>query len=308
MKNKKCIQLFMLILFIISCRNSSVDNTPFLLPSGTINLSFAVTADMRDYTGTNINYFRGVSERLFFGGAGDFMISIGDIDPPQQVNADLQNYISDNYLWYPVTGNHEAETIEDMNWLRTYNTGGNSLAGVVNTGPPGGEETTYSFDYGNVHFVILNEYYDSGSDVATDGDIPDQLYNWLIADIAANTKPIILVFGHEPAYPSPDEESGRIRHETDSLNQYPPNRDRFWNALKNNNVAAYFCGHTHNYSKTKIDNVWQIDSGHSRGTGDTGSRSTFLMVYVMDDNKIWVSTYRLNLFSNQYNLKSMDQL
>ena len=45
------------------------------------------------------------------------MISPGDINPPQQVYADLQNYISTNYLWYPVTGNHEAETIVDMNWF-----------------------------------------------------------------------------------------------------------------------------------------------------------------------------------------------
>jgi len=189
----------------------------------------------------------------------------GDIDPLQQVYADLKNYISTNYIWYPVVGNHETETTCDMSWLRSYNTGGNSLPGVVTTVPPGGEETTYSFDYENVHFVILNEYYDNGSDIATDGDIPDQLYNWLISDLSSNTKPITIIFGHEPAYPMPDEESGRLRHETDSLNQYPVNRDRFWLALKNNSVTAYFCGHTHYYSKVKINTVWQIDAGHARG-------------------------------------------
>ena len=96
----------MVILFTTACRNSSIDKTPFPLPSGTISFSFTVTADMREYTGTNINYFRGVCERLFYGGPGDFMISPGDIDPPEQVDNDLQNYISTNYLWYPVTGNH----------------------------------------------------------------------------------------------------------------------------------------------------------------------------------------------------------
>ena len=45
------------------------------------------------------------------------MISPGDIDPPEDVYNDLQNYIRNNYLWYPVAGNHEAETIEDMNWF-----------------------------------------------------------------------------------------------------------------------------------------------------------------------------------------------
>ena len=72
---------------------------------------------MQGYTGTNINYFRGVCERLFYGGAGDFMISPGDIDPPESVYNDLKKYIGSNYLWYPVTGNHEAETTCDMNWF-----------------------------------------------------------------------------------------------------------------------------------------------------------------------------------------------
>jgi len=235
-------------------------------------------------------------------------MSSGDIDPPDQVYADLQHYIGSDYLWYPVVGNHEAETSEDMEWLRSYNSDGNSLPGVVNIGPTGGKETTFSFDYQNVHFVIINEYYDTGSDTSTDGDIPDQLYNWLLNDLTTSTKPVTLVFGHEPAYPQPDEESERLRHETDSLNKYSSNRDLFWSALKNNNVSAYFCGHTHNYSKMKFDTVWQIDAGHARGTGDTGSRSTFLLVYIMDDNKIWVSTYRLNAHSNKYELTSMDQL
>ncbi len=309
MKPKKYITPLLLILFTLSCGGKhSANTTPFQLPLGTISFSFAVTADVREYTGTDTNYFRGVCERLFYGGAGDFMISTGDIDPPGEVYSDIQIYVGSNYLWYPVVGNHEAETAYGMNWLRSYNAGGNSLPCLVNTGPPGGEETTYSFDHGNVHFVILNEYYDGGSDTATDGDIPDQLHNWLLADLTTNTRPVILIFGHEPAYPQTDEESGRMRHETDSLNKYAANRDRFWAALKNNSVLAYFCGHTHNYSKIKIDNVWQIDAGHARGTGDTGSRSTFLLVYVMDDNRIWISTYRLNLLSSQYELTSMEQL
>lgn len=308
MKPKKYITPLLLILFSLSCGKHSATTTPFQLPSGTISFSFAVTADIREYTGTDINYFRGVCERLFCGGAGDFMISPGDIDPPGEVYSDIQVYIGSNYLWYPVVGNHEAETAYVMNWLRSYNAGSNSLPYLVNTGPPGGEETTYSFDHGNVHFVILNEYYDGGSDTATDGDIPDQLYNWLLADLTTNTQPVILIFGHEPAYPQADEESGRLRHETDSLNAHTSNRDRFWAALKDNNVTAYFCGHTHNYSKVKINTVWQIDAGHARGTGDTGSRSTFLMVYVMEDTSLWVSTYRLNLLSSQYELTSMEKL
>ena len=45
------------------------------------------------------------------------MISPGDIDPPENVYNDLQNYIRNNYLWYPFAVNHEAETIDDINWF-----------------------------------------------------------------------------------------------------------------------------------------------------------------------------------------------
>jgi hypothetical protein len=52
--------------------------------------------------------------------------------------------------------------------------GGVSLPSIVNAGPPGCEETTYSFDYGDAHFVVLNEYYNGTSDRGTDGDAADR--------------------------------------------------------------------------------------------------------------------------------------
>ena len=53
------------------------------------------------------------------------------------------------------------------------------------------EETTYSFDYDNAHFVVLNVYCDENSDIDTsaDGEISDHLYDWLVLDLEATTKP-----------------------------------------------------------------------------------------------------------------------
>ena len=50
---------------------------------------------------------------------------------------------------------------------------------------------TYSFNYGNAHFVAINEYYDGTCDIGTEGDVVDELYNWLVADLDANTKPAV---------------------------------------------------------------------------------------------------------------------
>jgi hypothetical protein len=187
-------------------------------------------------------------------------------------------------------GNHELPGAgsepffgASMEWLRAYekDPNGTEIApDIVNSGPSGCVETTYSFDYENAHFVVLNEYCDTQGDHVTDGDIPDHLYNWLANDLEQSTKEHIFIFGHEPAYPQPDADNGREHHMYDSLNKYPTNRDRFWNLLKVKGAKAYFCGHTHNCSVVQVDGVWQLDSGHARGLGDTGAPSTFLMVHV----------------------------
>lgn len=119
-------------------------------------------------------------------------------------------------------------------------------------------------------------------------------------DLIANTKSVVFVIGHEPAYPLPDEENGRLRHENDSLNQYASRRDAFWALLESHGVKAYICGHTHNYSTEKFGSVWQIDVGHARGTGDPGARSTFVMFYLMSDGATWYYTYRLDLDEDRY--------
>jgi predicted phosphodiesterase len=267
--------------------------------------TFVVTADNRNYTGPGVydtsQYFRGAMEAIALQGGGDWMISPGDIDPPANSYWTITSTLGTDYLWYPAVGNHElpgagSEAFygANMDWLRSYDydpNGSGTPPDIVNIGPSGCPTTTYSFDYENAHFVMLNEYCDIGGDTATDGDIPDHLYEWLAADLAATAKPIIFVFGHEPAYPQPDADNGRLRHLGDSLDKYTAHRDRFWNLLKDERVLVYVCGHTHNYSIIQIDDMWQLDVGHARGAGDTGAPSTFVMIHV-DGSIVTYDTYR----------------
>ncbi|MDY0040622.1 MAG: metallophosphoesterase [Desulforhabdus sp.] len=271
------------------------------------DFSFSVTSDQRNYTGAGVynhrDYFLGVVLALRERGAGAFMISPGDIDPPEGTKWTIESLLGADYQWYPVVGNHElpgqgyeSYRGQNLEWLRNYNydlNGVNVPPDIVNPGPTGCPETTFSFDFDNAHFVILNEYCDMDGDSATKGDIPDHLFDWLENDLAATKQQHIFVFGHEPALPQPDADNGRERHMSDSLNAYPANRDRFWSLLKRNAVVAYFCGHTHNYSAVQIDGVWQLDSGHARGRADTGAPSTFLVVKVAG-GKVHYSAYRDN--------------
>jgi len=258
--------------------------------------AFMVTADMRYYAGPGqydtAHYFRGVVEAIAALGGGAFMVTPGDEDPPDGVLWTITQVLGEDYTWYPVVGNHElpGEGQEDyhganLDWLNSYD------YGSVNVGPKGCPATTYSFDYGTAHFVMVDEYCDSAGQAVTTGDVPDHLYEWLENDLNGTAQEYIFVFGHEPAYPQPDADNGRVRHVGDSLDQHPQNRDRFWGLLRDKGVAAYICGHTHNYSVVEVDGVWQVDVGHARGLGDTGARSTFVVIRVAD-GMVTYETYR----------------
>ncbi len=208
---------------------------------------------------------------------GVFHIMPGDFDAPQYTDASLILQFGEDVVWYPVVGNHEAETPSYMTWIRNAYY---SLPHIVKEGPAGCETTTYSWDYGNAHFIALNQYYNGLSDTGGGGDVGDELYDWLVADLEANTKPFVFVFGHEPAYPE-------YRHLGDSLNQYPAHRDRFWKLLNDEHVVAYFCGHTHVYYAKQVDGpdwepfTWQVDCGNA-GNAVGEASQTFVDVTVTE--------------------------
>ncbi|MCK5077327.1 MAG: metallophosphoesterase [Calditrichia bacterium] len=262
--------ILIIILSLVSCqkKTNEFENA----------FEFIVAADMRNYITDNSDgakHFIGALEAIKSVGAGNFMISSGDIDPPEDVHNAIKQILGKEYPWYTVIGNHEIEDNDDMVFLREYNKNGTALPNVVKKGPEGCEETTYSFDWENCHFIALNQYYDGKSDVGTDGDIVPELFKWLEDDLSANSKKHIFVFGHEPIFPMPDMDNGRVRHYDDCLNKYMDNNIAFLQLLRKYNVIAYICGHTHNTSYANINGVWQIDSGHSRGLENKDPYKTF---------------------------------
>jgi len=257
---------------------------------------FTVTSDMRRYHEDFGRVLKAIKDGP---GYGVFHVSIGDIDETSAENrAQIDEIFGSTAIWYPIIGNHEADTPDEMDWLRNEYHNGNSsrtpLKHCTNQdGPTGSLETTYSWDYGNAHFIALNQYWDGkstlGSDVATDGDIAPQLYDWLAEDLAANMKPFVFVFGHEPAFPY-------NRNLGSSLDKYPNNRDQFWSLLETNGVHAYFCAHTHYYSKHKGDknlvgDVWQLDTGNVGN--DPGDGFTYFDV-IVSSSEVIINVYRDN--------------
>jgi hypothetical protein len=135
-------------------------------------------------------------------------------------------------------------------------------------------ENVYSFDYGNSHFVMLNNNYKDlrgTSDDSEKGKIIGRQLEWLRRDLASASQKgheNIFVFFHEPAFPNGGHLGDSMHHNGNEA--YVKPRNEFWRLLCQHNVVAVFCGHEHNYSRTLIDKkvdesfsrpIWQIVTG-----------------------------------------------
>ena len=269
-----------LLLFVVFCSRAWAQQNE----AAPTNFSFIVAGDMREFVhskNSNERYFDGACEAMKSIGAGEFMILPGDFDPPGPVRATVDTFLGTNYFCYFVVGDHEAQTPESMTWFRHWGEAG--IPHLVRRGPNGAETTEYSFDFGNSHFVALSDYFDGKSDAAKP-DVSDATMSWLEQDLAATHQPLIWVISHKPIECLPDMDSGRSRHAGDSLVVDPKRREHFVALLKQYHVRALLCGHTHGCSVTKVQGIWQCDSGHARGAGDTGAPSTFLKIHVNGGN------------------------
>ena len=255
-----------------------------------------VTSDMSHYSAPEYydypNFFAALLRSVVDYGPGDFMISLGDVIPAEGTSWTIDQVLGSDYPWFPIPGNHDFGKNElDFFENYQYDINGDKEPNIINWGPDSCPRTTYSFDYQNAHFVALNVYCNEESPWGIDGSITDTLYDWLAEDLEQANKQHIFVFGHEPAYPRPDVDTGEMRHLGDSLDQYPQDRDRFWQLLQDHNVLAYLHGHTHGYHAEKIDGIWQLDAGQSMGVRAAPSPGTFLIIEV-DGEQVTLRTYR----------------
>jgi predicted phosphodiesterase len=96
----------------------------------------------------------------------------------------------------------------------------------------------WSFDYGPVHFTLVDEYSSFAPGSAQ--------YNWLVNDLATTTKPWKILIYHEPAYSAgSDADNTAVRALEPLITQY--------------NVDLVYSGHSHNYARTGVYNLAQAN-------------------------------------------------
>jgi hypothetical protein len=293
----------------------------------TADLEFTIAGDMRYFTENpgpeapvlwvgksahpqpGMRYFDGLCEALKRVGPGAFLLSPGDFDPPAANRAMIDRYLGPKFPWYTVVGNHEVENAAVMSWVRQWMA--SDIPNVVRRGMPGTNFTIYSWDVGNSHFVAIDSYpWAKPGNPGYQGrvDMSDAMFKWIDEDLAATKKPFIWVTGHQPLESLPDMDSGRVRHEGESVSYDAERAQQFVSLLQKYHVRAYLCGHTHNASIAKLKSgIWQVDSGHARGAGDPGSPSTFAKVRTSGD-QAWVDLYRANPQGEDYKVRTTVKL
>jgi cysteine-rich repeat protein len=155
-----------------------------------------------------------------------YFVAIGNHDIDGYQGSKGTTPQSQYQYWSTAVGPHVVSTLVGLKHFRD---GPHSLDGHD-------ARTTYSFDYKNAHFVIVNQYFHDPAYPTNDpvACIRQELYDWLAADLTQTSQSVKFVFGHEPAWPycTADDGFGGAACPPSSLdNQSPSHRPRPYSTL-----------------------------------------------------------------------------
>ncbi|WP_298364989.1 metallophosphoesterase [uncultured Lutibacter sp.] len=171
-------------------------------------------------------------------GQTDMMLFLGDNAYDNGTDAEFQRAFFEVYptmlkntVAWSTRGNHERDK------ALYYQMYANPTAGeaiISGGGVASGSEEYFSFDYANIHFIVL-ESYDLENDATQ--------HAWLEADIAATNQDWIIAFFHHPPYT-------RGTHNSESEQDLIDVRANFVNRLEAGGVDLILNGHSHAYERS----------------------------------------------------------
>ncbi len=250
---------------------------------------FAVMTDSRgDYNGVNEPVLRKIADHIIKNHPDiKFIIFPGDLVTGSKY--DTASTASGYQFWreimgrfysnpdmfgakvYVTVGNHEIQNRFDEDIFRR------SFPEMPQNGPDDEKGITYSFEFGKVHFTVVNTnrwYYGNPAD--TSDDRRDWHYvkhlDWIRNDLQKakqNGAEWLFVLGHDPVFPV----GGHLRDclpnlgkdvklPLDSVRLFNFNRrNDFWNLMLNEKVSAYICGHEHLYGRQSVDDMFHLTLG-----------------------------------------------
>jgi len=193
-----------------------------------------------------------------------FMMNVGDLVEEGNTGVHWNNWFSaasgviDSIPEMPVEGNHETygKTIDKRGWTPQFT--------LPQNGPDKLKGRVYSYDYGNVHFVVLDSQQDEEKD--TIGDVLEMQKGWLDADLAASKAAWKIVLFHKTPY------SLKASRMNEAI------KAAFCPIIEKHHVDLVLTGHDHGIGRTYAIYQDKFVSKPSQGsiyyvTGRSGNKS-----------------------------------
>lgn len=187
-------------------------------------------------------------------GDADFILMLGDNAYNSGTDSEYQAAVFNTYpellrnlpVW-PTLGNHDGYTADSATQSGPYYDIFNLPTAGEAGGLASGTEAYYSFDYGDIHFVVLDSY-------ETSRAAGGAMMTWLEADLVANDKPWVIAFWHHPPYT-------KGSHDSDTEGQLIDMREIALPILEAAGVDLVLGGHSHSYERSVLlDGHYDVSS------------------------------------------------
>ncbi|MBK8503854.1 MAG: metallophosphoesterase family protein [Saprospiraceae bacterium] len=212
---------------------------------------------------TNARSVRDAYHAYKQGADTDLILFLGD---------NAYNTGTDNEYQFALFENMYENTLKNtVSWSCLGNHDGGSASSGTQTGPyydiftfptqgecggmASGTEAYYSFDFGNIHFIVLDSY---DSDRSTNGN----MRMWCEQDLQNTAADWIVAFWHHPAY-------SKGSHDSDTESALVQMRQNFLPLLESHGVDLVLSGHSHSYERSYFLNGHYGDSDSFNSSSHT---------------------------------------
>ena len=191
-------------------------------------------------------------------------LHVGDVSQSQGTDGQYQIEHFDMYpgmlrqtVFWPTLGNHDEANANSSTQSAPYYENFTLPTGGEAGGFASGTEAYYSFDYANVHFVVLNSC-----------DLPRTLgspmLTWLQTDLANTVQDWIIAYWHHPPY-------SKGSHDSDAEVELYEMRQYAVPILEDNGVDLVLTGHSHSYERSYLIDGHYGDSSEFGVCEDNGT-------------------------------------
>ncbi|MBY0280522.1 metallophosphoesterase family protein, partial [Candidatus Binatia bacterium] len=198
------------------------------------------------FAGASLNAVRDAYTTFTGGADTDLFLLLGDNAYLLATDSDYQAAVFNAHApllrkvapW-PTFGNHEGFSSNSITETGPYFQMFTLPKAGEAGGVPSGTEAYYSFDFANIHFIVLDG---NSSSTAPAG----AMMTWVEADLQATTADWVIAYWHHPPY------SKGLLHDSDVEAREIEMRQKVLPVLEDYGVDLVLNGHSHNYERSYL--------------------------------------------------------